>query len=71
MSLNSCDEVNTKKLDYFMVDNKQEPCYDRKHSAYGLKTVQLLIFELSDSIYFIFNNIFSGVFIKNLEDVLV
>ena len=44
-----------------MIDNKQEPWYDSKSSADGLKTIHLLIFELNDSIYFIFSNIFCGV----------
>ena len=49
-----------------MVDIKQEPWYDSKPSADGKKNVRLSIFELNDSIYFIFSNIFCGVSIKNL-----
>ena len=72
MSLNLWHEVNTKELEYFMVDNKQEPWYDSKTSVDDLKkTVQLSIFEFNDSISFIFSNIFCGVLIQNIEDVLV
>ena len=35
------------------------------------KTDQLSTFELSDSIYFIFGNIFFGVLTHNIEDVLL
>ena len=34
-SLKLWHEVNTKKIEYFMVDNKQEPWYDPKPSADG------------------------------------
>ena len=54
-----------------MVDKKQEPWYDSKTSAYGQKTVRLSIFELNDSIYFIFGNIFCGLLIQNIEYVLL
>ena len=33
--LNSWHEVNTKKLEYFIVDNKHEPWYNSKPSADG------------------------------------
>ena len=33
VSLNICHGENTKKLDYFLVDNKQEPWYDSEPSA--------------------------------------
>ena len=40
MSLKLCHEVNTKKLEYFLIDNAQEPWYSEvnvshKPSAYG------------------------------------
>ena len=37
MSLNVWHKVNTKNLEYSMVDNKQEPWYDSKPSADGKK----------------------------------
>ena len=37
--INLWHEVNTKTLEYFMVDKKQELCYGSKHSADGKKTV--------------------------------
>ena len=51
VSLNLLHELNTQKLEYFIVDNKDEPWYYSKYSADGLKTDQLSIFELNDSIY--------------------
>ena len=71
VSLKLWHELNTKKLQYFMVDNKQELWYDSKPSAGGKKKVQFSIFELIDSIYFFFSNIFCGVSIQNIEDILV
>ena len=71
MSLNLRHEVDTKNLEYLMVDNKQEPWYDSKPSADGKKTVWISIFEVNASIYFICSNIFCGVLIKSIEDVLV
>ena len=41
MSLKLWNEVSTKKIDYFMVDNKQELCHDSKPSVGGKKTVQI------------------------------
>ena len=35
LSLNLWNDLNTKIFDYFMMDNKQEPWYDSKPSAYG------------------------------------
>ena len=40
MSLKLWHEVNTKKLEYFLVDNKQELCYYSKPSADGLKKIE-------------------------------
>ena len=70
VSINLWHQLNTNKLEYFMVDNKQELWYDSKPSAEG-KKIQFSIFDLNDSISSIFSNIFCGVSIKNLEDVLV
>ena len=33
VSLNFCHEENTKTIDYFLVDNKQEPWYNYELSA--------------------------------------
>ena len=43
------------------------------YNPHGLlkKTVRLSIFKFDDSISFIFTRIFCGVFIQNVEDVLV
>ena len=54
-----------------MVDNKQEPYYDSKISAYGKEKVQLSISGLKDFISIIFINIFCLLPIQNIEDVLV
>ena len=55
-----------------MVDNKQEPLYFSKHSADGKEKIfRISIFELNDSISFIFSNIFCGVSIQNIESFLV
>ena len=40
MSLKLWHEVNTKELEYFLVDNKQELCYYSKPSADGLKKIE-------------------------------
>ena len=60
VSLNLWHEVNTKNIEYFMVDNKQEPWYDSKPSVDGKKQHfnyqylnSMTIFILSLVIYFV------------------
>ena len=56
VSLNQWHELNTKIIDYFIVDNEEEPWYYSRPSGDYFKTVWLSIFKLNDSIYFIFGD---------------
>ena len=71
VSLNSWHEGNIKNLSIlWLISNKNHGIIQNPVRMVKT-TVWLSIFELNESIYFIFSNIFCGESIQNIEDVLV
>ena len=76
VSLKLWHEVNTKKLEYFLADNKQEPWYGSEVKVLPKPSADGKIFfkfdiELNKWVSFIFSNILCEVLIQNIEHILV